>query len=227
MLSVRQAADVENPDSLSNRMRSRRFSKFAGLCAGVPRPLRIIDIGGTHEFWVQRGWAGREDVQITTVNLSAEPPVHPNIVSIVGDATDLSEYGDGSFDVAFSNSVIEHLFTRDHQAAMAREVVRVGRAYWVQTPNFWFPIEPHFHVPGWQWMPRPARAALLQRFRCGWRGPCPDPVEARRLVDEVRLLTGSQMRRLFPGATIWPERFMGLVKSWVAYGGFAAPRSQA
>src|SRR5690606_8045388 len=102
------AADGHDPTSFSNRMRSRRFAMFESLIAPLPRPVRIIDFGGTHEFWKQRGCAGREDLQILTVNLSAEPKQSPNIDSMKGDATNLPEIETGAFDVAFSNSVIEH-----------------------------------------------------------------------------------------------------------------------
>jgi hypothetical protein len=123
--------------------------------------------------------------------------------------------------VVFSNSVIEHLFTFEAQAAMAREVTRVGRAFCVQTPNFWFPLEPHFLVPGWQWLPEAARVALIRRRACGWRGPCPDLDDARATVREVRLMRRRELERLFPGATIEEERLGGLVKSFVVHGGFS------
>lgn len=213
-------ADVHNPASFSNRMRSRRFAKFEGLCAPLARPIRIIDIGGTEAFWQQRGWAGRGDVQITLVNLFKEPATSANIESVVGDATNLRGYADRSFDVAFSNSVIEHVFTWENQQAMAREVQRVAAAHWVQTPNFWFPMEPHFHVPGWQWMPLSIRASLVKRWTVGGRGPYKDSAKAIDAVKEIRLLSGREMRSLFPNSTIWPERLGGLVKSWVAIGGF-------
>lgn len=222
MLNLRAAADVHSQGSFSNKMRSARFAKFEGLMANLPRPVRILDIGGTNAFWEQRGWAGKPELEIVTINLAAEPRKHANIEPLVGDATSMPQYADRAFDVAFSNSVIEHLFTFDAQKKMAAEVRRVARAFWVQTPNFWFPMEPHFHVPGWQWMPLRMRAALLRRRRCGWRGPEPDPARALEAVREVRLLTGREMRALFPGATIWPERLAGLVKSWVAYDGFGA-----
>ncbi|MGE3109782.1 MAG: class I SAM-dependent methyltransferase [Phycisphaerales bacterium] len=212
-------ANVEDPGSFSNRMRSRRFAKFEGLCKPLARPIRVIDIGGTEEFWRQRGWAGRADVRITLVNLFQEKATSDNIESVVGDATRLS-YADKSFDVAFSNSVIEHLFTWENQQAMAREVRRVARAHWVQTPNYWFPMEPHFHVPGWQWMPASLRASMVKRLTVGGRGPYGDSAKAMEAVKEIRLLTGSEMRRLFPESEIWPERLGGLVKSWVAIGGF-------
>jgi hypothetical protein len=220
---LRGLADDAAADSLSNRLRERRFALFAALADGLPRPLRILDVGGTVDFWEQRGWAGRDDVHVTLVNLRAEPSPHANVVSTVGDATRL-EHADESFDVAFSNSVIEHLFTLSAQAAMAREMRRVARALWVQTPSFWFPMEPHFLVPGWHWMPEGARVAIIRRRACGWRGPCPDREQARELVREVRLLRRSELQRLFPGATIVDERVAGLTKSFVVHAGFPAAR---
>jgi hypothetical protein len=217
---LRRLASGPDANSFSNRMRTARFRRFEALVAPLPRPLRILDVGGENEFWENRGWAGRTDIQIFSLNLAPEEQRHENIKTIAGDATNLSQFGDGSFDVAFSNSVIEHLFTYENQRRMASEIQRVGRAFWVQTPNFWFPIEPHFHIPGWQWMPLGARIAMIRRWRCGWRGPCPDPVKARALVEELRLLTGGELKEMFPAATLIPERFCGLVKSWVVAGGF-------
>jgi hypothetical protein len=215
-------ADDSTGESLSHRMRARRFERFERLTAALPRPLSIIDIGGTNQFWEQRGWAGREDVDITLVNLVREDERHPNIHPTVGDATALAEHADGAFDIAFSNSVIEHLFNFQAQAAMAAEVRRVARAYWVQTPNFWFPVEPHFLAPAWHWMPVSARVAILRRRGVGWMGRGPDPEQARRVVEEVRLMRRGELQRLFPGATLVPERLGGLVKSWTAIDGFAA-----
>jgi hypothetical protein len=217
---LRHLASGPDANSLSNRMRTARFRRFEALVAPLPRPLRILDVGGENEFWENRGWAGRTDVQIFSLNLVAEEQRYENIKPIAGDATNLAQFGDGSFDVAFSNSVIEHLFTYENQRRMASEIQRVGRTFWVQTPNFWFPIEPHFHVPGWQWMPLEARVAMIRRWRCGWRGPCADPVKARALVEELRLLSQGELKEMFPAATVIPERFCGLVKSWVVVGGF-------
>lgn len=225
---LRRAASGNDPTSLSNRLRSRRFAMFQELVARIPAAsLRIIDLGGTSRFWEHRGWAGREDVRITTVNLAADERRHSNIEPVVGDVTDLRQFTDESFDVAFSNSVIEHLFTFEAQKAMAAEARRVAGAYWVQTPNYWFPIEPHFQFPGWQWLPTSLRAGLLRRRRFGSRGPYPGRDAAMRAVSEIRLMTRGELAECFPDATIWGERFFGLRKSWVAYGGFpeADPRS--
>jgi Methyltransferase domain len=220
---MRKLADAGKDGSFSNARRSRRFEAFTLLVEGLQqqhdRPVRILDIGGTVSFWEQRGWAGRDDVEIVLVNLEAEASEYPNLVARAGDATNLSEFGDQSFDVVFSNSVIEHLETYQRQAAMAAEVRRLAPLYWVQTPNFWFPVEPHFLTPAWHWLPVSARVALLRRRRWGWRGPCPDPTEARALVREVRLMRGSELERLFPDASLRPERIGPLVKSFVVVRG--------
>jgi len=218
--SLRQFADSKNPRSFANKLRARRFRQFEALVAGLPRPLHILDVGGTNAFWENRGWGGREDVRIWVANLTPEPRRHSNIVPVQADATDLAEFPNASFEVVFSNSVIEHLFTLEKQRRMALEIQRVGKRYWVQTPNFWFPIEPHFHVVGWQWMPVAVRVAIIRRISCGWRGPCPSPEGAKNLVQEIRLLTRPELKRLFPGATLVAERFCGLVKSWILVGGF-------
>jgi hypothetical protein len=217
---LRGLADAKSPGSFSNSRRSRRFVRFERLVDELKRgrsePVRILDIGGTNAFWQNRGWADREDVHVVLVNLEAEPPLHANIDPQAGDATDLSQFADGSFDIVFSNSVIEHLETFERQASMAAEVRRLAPLYWVQTPNFWFPVEPHFLTPGWHWLPVRLRVALLRRRRWGWRGPCPDLDQARELVREIRLMRRTELRRLFPEAEVTNERIGPFVKSFVA-----------
>jgi hypothetical protein len=217
---MRGLADQATAGSFSNTRRSRRFAAFAALVDGLLEQregsVRILDIGGTNSFWEQRGWAGRDRVEVVLVNLEAEPREHENIDPRAGDATDLSEFADGSFDVVFSNSVIEHLQTRDRQAAMAAEVRRLAPVYWIQTPNFWFPVEPHFLTPGWHYLPVAARVALLRRRRWGWRGPLPEAAQAEEAVREIRLMRGSELTRMFPEASLERERIGPFVKSFVA-----------
>lgn len=209
-----------NPESVANKLRSTRFRQFETMVSRLPRPIRILDVGGSAVFWENRGWAGRDDVEIVSLNLVREEERHKNVKSLVGDATNLSEFGDASFDIAFSNSVIEHLFTFENQRRMAAEMQRVGRAFWVQTPNFWFPVEPHFLLPGWQWLPECVRVFLVRRWKCGWLGPYPEVSAARNAVREIRLLDKAQLKAIFPNATLIPERLFGVVKSWTAVGGF-------
>lgn len=219
-LDLRNAADVTVPGSLANKFRNRRFAFFANLVERLKRPVEIIDVGGTKDYWIQRGWHLRSDIKVTVVNIDADESIFGNISVRIGSALDLSAFADKSFDVAYSNSVIEHLSSIDNQRLMATEIQRVAACFWVQTPNYWFPIEPHFHAVGWQWMPRSYRVSQLMRHRCGMRGPVSSRAQAEELVDEVRLMTARELKSLFPGATLWRERFFGLTKSTVVYRGF-------
>jgi Methyltransferase domain len=201
----------DDPGSLSHRLRNQRFARFEAFAAGLGRRLRIIDLGGTPDYWTARGWADRDDVHITLVNLNRFERTHENIVPVQGDATAV-DFEAQAFDLVFSNSVIEHLYTFERQRRMALEVRRLAPAYWVQTPNYWFPIEPHYLLPGLQWLPIGARAQVLGRLQ-PWR-TAPDE-DAR----EVRLLRRRELELLFPGTRLVPERVAGLVKSWTVVRG--------
>jgi hypothetical protein len=150
-----------------------------------------------------------------------QPVSSSNFVSVAGDARDLSRYETASFDVVFSNSVIEHLGPIfSDQRRMADEIRRVGKRYFVQTPNRYFPIEPHFLTPWFQFMPLSMRAWMVSHFSVGWYERIPDKAKARREVESVALLTAAQVRQLFPEAQIYKEKIAGFTKSLVAYHGW-------
>jgi hypothetical protein len=218
--AVRKVANVDDRSSLSTRVRARRFELFRSLLDTVSRPVRLIDVGGTETFWESMGAADLPDVSILVVNLSAPPSNHPGITTAVGDATDLHGLADADFDVAFSNSVIEHVGGFSAQRDMADELLRVAPRLYLQTPNRWFPIEPHFLFPGFAWLPIPARAWMVRHFALGWRDRVPDPQEALEVARSVRLMTMRELRILFPKATIERERFFGLTKSFLVYQGW-------
>jgi hypothetical protein len=103
---------------------------------------------------------------------------------------------------------------------MAREVRRVGKRYFVQTPNRYFPLEPHFLFPLFQFLPLKIRTGLLQNFNLGWFAKEPDVQKARKIVESVRLLNKHEFVAMFPDASIYEEKIFGLTKSFVAYGGW-------
>ena len=189
-----------------------------GLDKGLPRPLKVIDVGGTEDFWRKMGITGEEGLEITLLNLSAVKTELPGFVGLAGDARNMSQFPDQAFDVAFSNSVIEHVGGWADQQAMAAGMRRVGKRIFLQTPNRNFPIEPHFLFPFFQFLPVGWRIWLLMHFRLGWYPRHAGRESALQAVESVRLLTRHELRTLFPGATIVRERFMGLTKSFVVVG---------
>jgi SAM-dependent methyltransferase len=217
---LRGLADNRRPGSLADRFRQRRFELLRGLVDGLPRPVRILDVGGTPSFWERVGYAGRDGLEIVLLNQVDQDPVHPNLTAVVGDAADLSAFADGTFDVVVSNSVIEHLPTRELQARMAAETRRVGRRLYLQTPNKYFPLEPHFLFPFFAMLPLNVRAFLLQHADLGWHPRQPDRRAALREVRSIRLMTGRELRHAFPGARIDRERILVFTKSFIVLDGW-------
>ena len=210
--------------ALSQQMRQRRFKHFRALLDRVPRPLRILDVGGAEAFWRQVDALDLRGVSITLLNREPLPVTHPAFTAVVGDARDLRDLAAGAFDVVFSNSVIEHVGDFADQGRMAREVQRVGRRYYVQTPNRYFPIEPHFFLPYFQFYPLSLRSWIFRHLSLslgggtlGWQRVA-SRAAADRLAGSIRLLSARELRRLFPGGHIWRERVAGLTKSLVVYG---------
>ena len=209
-------ADNKNPNSLASSFRSKRLNLFKGFVAGLPKPIKILDIGGTPEFWKNSG-LNTADLEITLLNLTLVETDLPNMVSVAGNATDLSLFADKSFDIAFSNSVIEHLFSFQNQQKMASEALRVSKHHFIQTPNYWFPLEPHWVFPFFQFFPRIIKIVLTRIFSLGHLKKSSSWAEAKRQVEEIQLLSKSDMKKLFPSSKIWEEKLTILTKSFVAH----------
>ena len=111
----------------------------------------ILDVGGYPSFWEALKIDG-----LRIICLNQDPTFKDSslvyqkgISRVHGDGCNLS-YGNQSFSVGFSNSVIEHVGDWAKQKAFALEILRVGRKIWVQTPAYECPIEPHFVTPFFQ-----------------------------------------------------------------------------
>jgi len=157
----------------------------------------------------------RDDVQITVYNLSVTSITYPGLISMKGDAREMREFADKEFDLVFSNSVIEHVGLYHQQRQMAQEVQRVGKRYYVQTPNRYFPIEPHVLLPLFQFFPFGLKVFILTHCRSPWGWKMASEQEAKNYIRAIRLLTEKELRNLFPGAKIYKEKFFGLTKSFM------------
>lgn len=194
--------------------RQRRLKLFLGAIEPGPS-TRILDVGG-HVY----DWEGVVPIEspVTLFNVTHPPlsaPLPPRFTLQLGDGRALP-FADGSFDVVFSNSVIEHVGSWDDQRLFAAEVRRVGRKLFVQTPNRWFFIEPHFVAPFAHFLPaRLARRLLRVCSLRAWlrRG---DNVELKALAEELRLLSARELRELFPDCELHRERWFGMTKSFIA-----------
>ena len=183
----------------------------------ITEATRVLDIGGTPEVWDLLPVRPR----LTLLNTPrAKDDLAGADAWVAGDGRSLP-FRDGAFDVVFSNSVIEHVGDRESQRRFAAEAARVGCAYWVQTPNRWFPVEQHLLTPFIHWLPRAWQRAIVPRVNV-WQWVARPTEDRRRFYIEhylrdVRLLSAGELRELFPGAHVLRERALGVTKSLVAW----------
>lgn len=205
--------DVNSTKSLAGRARTKRWEHMV-TCFPSIAEMRVLDLGGTTESW---RLAPVQPKSVTVINLMAPTESgHPSIVHIQGDACNLPRsVSNEHFDLVYSNSLIEHVGGHANRQRLADNVHARADRHWVQTPYRYFPIEPHWVFPGMQCLPYKARVTVSLRWNRGHvRTYTRDEAESR--VNEIDLLSISQMRHYFPTSTIWHERFAGLVKSVTA-----------
>jgi len=194
----------------SRHFRLKRMTQFVELFK-VTSQTRILDVGGHIGIWAHLSFSPK----LTLLNLSPARTGTVNIRCVVGDAR-TAPFERDAFDVVFSNSVIEHLRTWEHQRSFAREIARLGGGYYVQTPNRWFPVEPHLLTPFIHFLPKIWAIHLLRNCTLWGLIARPSRQQCQDFLDEVRLLSEREMEVLFPDATILQERFLGMKKSLIA-----------
>jgi hypothetical protein len=190
------------------RRRMRRFEREFRPTAST----RILDVGGTRAQWE----LAQSRPRVTLLNLD---------VHALGDAAPFAAvaasglalpHPDASFDIAYCNSVVEHVGERAAQQALAAQLSRVAHGLWVQTPARHFFFEPHLLTPFIHFLPRAWQRRLARNFTVwGWLTR-PDAERARAMVDDTHLLSYREFATLFPDCEIRRERFLGWTKSYVA-----------
>lgn len=194
--------------------RRRRMKQFFALFAPSAQ-TRVVDIGGATNTWLAET-TNETAFPVTLVNLRFPDRLDGNrFTAVSGDATALP-FADASFDIAFSNSVIEHMTTWERQQAFAQEARRVAGRLWIQTPARSFPLEPHLLSPFFQYLPRKLQTRLARHFTLWGLLTKPTPERVEEMISDIRLLTYREMKQLFPDCRILKERVLGLTKSYIA-----------
>ena len=198
--------------------REKRFTRFSELVAPA-RLGRLLDVGGNPSDWF-----GRSDVVefVDSLNLNVTlihhvPPGSPDIVSLAGDGKCLP-FGDQSYELVYSNSVIEHVGDAEAREAFAREIRRVGRKIWVQTPAYGCPIEPHYLGLFVHWFPKSWQLPLIRWTSViGLTGAAGEE-GLIAILESTELMKKKEFKALFPDCEIWVEKLLWVFpKSYVAY----------
>jgi hypothetical protein len=198
--------------------RARWFQLFLDTIKPT-RQTHILDVGGYP--W---GWLSFEPcahsitcLNVHAVNWETNRSSEHNICVQMGDGRKMQQINDGGYDVVFSNSVIEHVGDWHDQQAFAREVRRVGKKLWVQTPARECPLEPHYLTAFIHWLPKKAQSRLIRWCSVYGLLQRPSPAEVEQMVDSIRLLTKVEMQALFPDCEVLEEKLLFFIpKSYVA-----------
>lgn len=214
--------DNRDPRSLAAHLRRKRAGMLRCLIdetLHAKKSCKIIDLGGTREYWQSLEWdfSSMPNLNVTILNTSDVSENDSGVFTYIrGDAASLDHIDDNEFDICHSNSVIEHVGDWNRKKSFADGVRKVAKKYFVQTPNFWFPVELHFVTPFFHWLPKPVRISMVASIELGWYRKANSLDEAVTAVEENDLLTYRMMQCLFPDAVIYRERILFATKSLVA-----------
>lgn len=225
--SARRLSDTGDPRSLSTYFRLKRDIKIRNLISKVfatSGSVQILDLGGSVEYWNRLGldFLRKHHAHIVVQNhidsqLKSDDADTSIFTTMIGDACNLSDIGDNKFDIVHSNSVIEHVGNWNRMKSFSSEARRVGIYYYIQTPYFWFPIDPHYYrAPMIHWLPRQIQSRIITNFNICTVGKISNIDDAYRILDGTSLLDKAQFSILFPDAKISFETVIGIRKSLIA-----------
>lgn len=116
-----------------------------------------------------------------------------------------------SFDIVFCSAVLEHVGCERNQRKFVSELLRVGKSFFILTPNRFFPVEFHTFLPLVHWLPQEAHQSLLQKMGKGFWAQ----------TKNLNLLSTRTLAELFPDdaeVRIKKIRLLGMTSNLAAYG---------
>lgn len=208
---------------LSKISRNRKLELFDKLM-NPTKEMKILDIGAeinptnksVIRFIDNYPWKSN----VSAINLSSEhistiKQYYPEVDARVGDACDLP-WEDKHFDIVYSNAVIEHVGSFEKQKKMATEIMRVGKSWFVTTPNRWYPFEFHMRLPFVTWLPRNGYIRFGQVISY-------NHVKRKYMTgirrDDLRLMTVKDLKRCFPTSRVIKQRVTFMPETLICVGG--------
>lgn len=153
--------------------RSRKWEQFLSMVE-LQAGLKVLDVGYTEkedqdaDNFLEKHYPYPEDITALGVDEPTEfRKRYPRVRAIRYDGRKFP-FEDKSFDIAWSNAVIEHVGDAQAQKLFLAEIVRVSRFAFVTTPNRFFPIEVHTRLPFVHWLPKPLFDRVLIALGKEW-----------------------------------------------------------
>jgi SAM-dependent methyltransferase len=212
---------------ISSAARKRR-GQFLMRVVDLPLNARILDLGGGTGRHIHDVLPSHSNITVCDISerdLKVARECYGYKTVLLQEAGNLP-FCDKEFDFCFCSSVIEHVtapkedvwnvtgdaafraIAREHQGHFAREIARVAKRFYVQTPYRYFFIESHTCLPGMiVLLPRRLQIALFRFINRFWfASTAPD----------WHLFDWREMAETFPDARIYRERYLCMTKSLMA-----------
>lgn len=195
---LKNIININDRKSISTKIRQENFKIFKNLVSSFGRKVKVLDIGGTQEYWEMMEYTDPNLIEVVLINIDEIQVSLPNFRAIKKNALELDING-FDCDIVFSHSLIEHV---DHER-FAQLISDSKKPYFIQTPNKYFPIEPHFLIPLFQFMPLWLKLYLTRNS------------SIKNEVETINLLSKGDLKRLFPNSKIFGGKIFGLVQSFI------------
>ncbi len=200
MSLLKNTINVTDKNSLAVKTRLNNFQIFRKLLKSYNKKIKVLDIGGTQEYWEMMEYTDPNLIEVILINIQDIKTTLPNFISVKMNALDLNIFK-FDCDIIFSHSLIEHI---DHEK-FAYIIKTFNKPYFIQTPNKYFPMEPHFLIPLFQFMPLWLKYWLVKRYR----------KELELEIKDINLLSKSELKKLFPNTEIHGEKILGMPQSFI------------
>ena len=201
--------------NLTVQSRRKKFALFLSVFKPTLETT-ILDVGASGaatgeraENFLEEWYAYPEKITALVMgDISTFSKRYPTVQVQTGNGLNLP-FPDKSYDVVFSNAVIEHVGNREAQEQFVRECLRVGKHVFLTTPARGFPIESHTMIPFVHWLPQALRNPIyraLGRKNEGTPG-------------YLTLLSARSFRKLFPAdvpVQIVRQRLSGMTSVLIA-----------
>ncbi len=180
----------------AQRARERMLRLFLATFQPTPE-TRVLDLGVTPDQslpesnYFERHYPYPERIVAASIeDISALQDIFPR-TRMVRIAPGPLPFADQSFDIVFCSAVLEHVGSRDRQQQFVRELLRVGRAYFLTTPDRRVPVEFHTLIPLIHWLPQSCHQQIHRVLG----------LEFWSKTDNLNLLTGRELMEIFPPAS--------------------------
>jgi hypothetical protein len=165
--------NVAAPESLPVRIAGSQRRKMYDLAlsrASIRQGDTILDVGVTSDQtyassnYIEAWYPYKHKVTACGIDdASFLEQLYPGMRFVQASGLALP-FDDRSFDVVHSSAVLEHVGSFENQVKFISECARVARrAFFLTTPNRWFPIEFHTVLPLVHWLPKTVFRAVLRR----------------------------------------------------------------